>query len=105
MADVTLSIGGRSYTVACRDGGETHLSGLAARVDAKVVEARAAVGTTNEVRQLLFAALLLADEATGTGPAAIPDGAGDPDIERALATLAQRIEAIADTLESAPANP
>lgn len=97
MAEVLLAIGGRSYAVACRDGGEDHLSRLAARVDAKVEEARAAVGTANEVRQLLFAALLLADEVseangTDTSNAAAPGAA-------ALGALAARLESIADALE------
>ena len=94
MAEVTLAIGGRHYSVACRDGGEAHLKSIAARVDAKVEEARGAVGTASEVRQLLFAALLLADDlAEATVPEA--DGA----IADALTTLAGRVEAIADALE------
>jgi cell division protein ZapA len=99
MADVTLEIGGRQYTVACRDGGEAHLLGLGRKVDAKVAEARGAVGNANEVRQLLFAALLLADDlAEASGPGV------DPEIAAALTGLATRIESVADALESAPAN-
>lgn len=97
MAEVTLAIGGRSYTVACRDGGEDHLRGLAARVDAKVEEARGAVGTANEVRQLLFAALLLADEAS---EGAVSTG-DDPATATALASVATRLESLADALEEA----
>ena len=100
MADVELSVGGRHYSIACRDGGEDHLRAIAAHVDRKAAEARAAVGDVNEARQLLFAALLLADEiaenAGGTAPAQT-----DPRIANALSKLAIRIEAVADTLESA----
>ena len=95
MAEVTLAIGGRSYSIVCRDGGEDHLLGLAARVDAKVDEARAAVGTPSEVRQLLFAALLLADEAGEASPAP----ASDPLTLKALASVAARMESLADALE------
>lgn len=106
MAEVTLAIGGRSYTVACRDGGEEHLRSLAIRVDAKVAEAQGAVGTASEVRQLLFAALLLADDvAEGGGTAATKaaaDATPDPEIARALTMLAARVESMADALESAP---
>lgn len=59
MGDVSLTIAGRPYDVHCEDGQEAQLLGLAARVDEK---ARAMQGST-EVRQLLFAALMLADEA------------------------------------------
>lgn len=100
MAEVALNIGGRSYTVACRDGGEDHLRNLALRVDAKVAEAQGAVGTASEVRQLLFAALLLADDvAEGAGGTQVID---DPEILRALSLLAKRVESLADALESAP---
>ena len=113
MAEVSLSIGGRTYTIACRDGGEEHLRGLAARVNAKVEEARGAVGSANEVRQLLFASLLLADEAAEAGTAAqgsattsapTPGPARDPALAPALSALAARVEAIADALESGPHN-
>ena len=103
MAEVSLAIGGRSYTLACRDGGEDHLRGLAARVDAKVEEARAAVGTPSEVRQLLFAALLLADEASEAAPAAATGH--DPALAGTLAAIATRMESLASALEqSAPAS-
>jgi cell division protein ZapA len=59
VSDVSLTIAGRPYDVHCEDGQEAQLLGLAARVDEK---ARAMQGGT-EVRQLLFAALMLADEA------------------------------------------
>ena len=58
MADVKLTIAGRPYDVHCADGQESQLVQLAAVVDEK---ARGIQGGT-EVRQLLFAALMLADE-------------------------------------------
>ncbi len=59
MADVKLNIAGRIYDVHCADGEEPHLLRLAGVVDEKV---RAMPGGT-ELRQLLFASLMLADEA------------------------------------------
>jgi cell division protein ZapA len=99
MAEVALAIGGRSYTIACRDGGEDHLRALAARVDAKVEEARGVVGSASEVRQLLFAALLLADDLSELSAGTVPQAA-DGDTVRALASLAARMESLADTLET-----
>jgi cell division protein ZapA len=99
MAEVALAIGGRSYTIACRDGGEDHLRGLATQVDAKVEEARAAVGTPSEVRQLLFAALLLADEANEAGSAPGTAAVGDRSTLAALESVAGRLESLADALE------
>lgn len=103
MADVELEIGGRLYTIACRDGGEDHLRTIAKHVDRKAAEARSAVGDATEARQLLFAALLLADEIaeTNAGRAQPPPATPDPQLTSALATLASRMEAVADTLERA----
>ncbi len=100
MADVELSVGGRQYSIACRDGGEDHLRTIAAHVDRKAAEARAAVGDVNEARQLLFAALLLADEISENAGGPAPTQT-DPHIATVLVQLANRIEAVADTLESA----
>jgi cell division protein ZapA len=59
VADVRLNIAGRTYDLTCADGEEPQLQKLAGLIDEKV---RAIPGST-EVRQLLFAALMLADEA------------------------------------------
>lgn len=102
MAEVTLSVGGYSYQVACRDGEEAHLLRLGEMVDARVNEARGAVGNASEVRQLLLSALLFADEAldakggTQEAPAAPAVPAG---LTEALETLADRVETIAARLE------
>lgn len=96
MAEVTLSVGGYHYQVACRDGEEAHLERLGAMVDAKAGEAQAAVGNASEARQLLLSALLFADEALeGKVPAPTAPGI-DPAI---LEALADRVEAIAARVE------
>jgi cell division protein ZapA len=100
MAEVDLLVGGRHYSIACRDGGEEHLRTIAAHVDRKTAEARAAVGGVNEARQLLFAALLLADEIAENASVVSP-AAADPRITKALSEFANRIEAVADSLERA----
>ncbi len=98
MADVDVVVGGRHYSIACRDGGEDHLRTIAAHVDRKAAEAKAAVGDVNETRQLLFAALLLADE-IAENAGSVPAAPTDPRVATALTQLANRIEAVADTLE------
>ena len=102
MAQVTLEVGGRRYDLACRDGEEAHLTRLAAMVDRKAADAASAVGGANEARQLLLAALLLADEIDDAA-----SGRRDP-AEAAFAgtieALAERIERMAAQLEKdAPA--
>jgi cell division protein ZapA len=98
MSNVTLQIGGRSYTVACAAGEEGHVAGLGRLIDEKVQ----AMGTGhNEVRQLLFAALLLADELheARQRPAAAT-AAPPPDHSAALEAIADRLEKCASALES-----
>ena len=62
MAEVSLTIGGRAYRLACRDGEEERLRLLGRLVDARATDAIRAVGRGNEPRELLLTALLLADE-------------------------------------------
>ena len=93
MPQVTLKVGGRSHQLACRDGEEGHLQALAAMVDAKAVEAARAVGSANETRQLLLAALLLADELSGAGSRSADM------LASSLEQLAERMESIAARLE------
>jgi cell division protein ZapA len=100
MAQVELKIGGNAYTVACRDGEEAHLTSIASLVDSKATQARQSVGGVSEVRQLLFASLLLADEleeARGKGGAA---SASNTDMAADDARNAQMLEDIAARLES-----
>lgn len=95
MSNVTLQIGGRAYTVACTDGEEEHIRALGALVADKVQSMGAAA--QSEPRQLLFAALLLADELHETRNAL---AAANPDNHApALEALAARLENIATHLE------
>ena len=55
-------VNGRAYTIACDEGEEDHLRGLAAHVDVKAREVLSSVGQVGDARLLLMAALLIADE-------------------------------------------
>jgi len=99
MSNVTLTIGGRSFTVATAEGEEAHIMGLGRMIDAKL----AAMGeqtALSESRMLLFAALLLADELHE----AQKDSAAGDDKGRRLEAIAIRLENLAGRLEGEPAN-
>ncbi|HWH18607.1 MAG TPA: cell division protein ZapA [Allosphingosinicella sp.] len=108
MASVDVEIASRRYSVACRDGEEEHLRSVAAVVDGKAREAAQALGPLSEARQLLFASLLLADELkereAGAAPPPPPPAPQEPEYDRAVATalerLAERMEMLAERLES-----
>ena len=101
---VDLTIAGRTYQVACREGEEENLRAAARLVDGKSREALAGLGTLSEARQFLFAALLLADQIVENRPEAAapaePTGP-DPELLRRADALAARLESLAETLESA----
>ena len=103
MATIDIEVAGRRYNVACRDGEEEHLHSVAAEVDRRAQDAAAALGSLTETRQLLFAALLMADDIkemrAGAGIAEPPPPPPDPAVAQALERLAARVESLADSLE------
>jgi cell division protein ZapA len=98
MAEVELTIAGRPYKVACRNGEEETLQMAGALVDQKSREALAGLGTLSESRQLLFAALLLADQIVDGREFEVPKGPDEDVVERTH-SLAERLESLADRLE------
>jgi cell division protein ZapA len=98
---IDLSIAGRTYQVACREGEEENLRAAARLVDGKSREALAGLGSLSEARQFLFASLLLADQLIDNRPEAAPaETAPDPELVRRAETLANSLESIAARLEN-----
>ena len=62
MAQVTVTIAGRTYRMACGDGDEPRLERLAALFDGKIDEMRGAFGEIGDMRLHVMAALTIADE-------------------------------------------
>ena len=62
MAQVTIQVNGRPYTVCCEDGQEPPLTELARLFDRQVRQVSQDVGQLGETRLFLMGALLLADE-------------------------------------------
>ncbi|GAB5351054.1 cell division protein ZapA [Qipengyuania sp. 483] len=98
MSDVRLEVGGRRYTIACADGQEDSVRHLASMVDGKLAQ----MGTNlsnNEAKNLLFAAILLADELDEANKrtAAPPP----PAVQIDTTAIADKLEALAASLENA----
>ncbi len=105
---VDLSIAGRVYPVACREGEEDSLRAAAQLVDSKSREALAGLGSLSEARQFLFASLLLADQLIDKKPdaaAAQRPALPDPILVARADALAERLESLAATLENEGAKP
>ena len=62
MPQISVTIDGRSYRMACGDGEEGHLTGLAEDLGRRVGEMRASFGEIGDMRLQVMAALTLADE-------------------------------------------
>jgi len=107
MAQVSITINGRSYPVTCGDGEESRIRELARDIDSKVSNFARQMGQAGEARLLVLAALLLADEvaevneALRTMSAHSPVPAPDDDaLAAGVEKLAARVEAVAARLES-----
>lgn len=100
MSNVSLSVGGRDYVVACAPGEEEHIALLGQMIDDKLASLPLSA-TQGEARALLFAALLLADDLheTREGLAPPPSPPAPQDTGRLLA-LAERLEKLADLFEA-----
>lgn len=97
MSEVKLQVGGRPYTVSVADGQEDNLRSLAATVDAKLVGMGKNV-SSNEAKNLLFAAILLADELDEAKKKA---SAPPPPPEIDTSEVADKLERLAVALENA----
>ena len=64
MTQVTTTIAGRQFRLACADGQEDHLQELAKDLDQRIIDLRAKFGEIDDTRLTVMAALMLADELT-----------------------------------------
>ena len=101
MGQVTLTVSGQSYNVACEDGQEGRLRKLAAYIDDKMSVLSGDLGRVADSRLFLLAALVLADELFEVRDnAAKDDRRGEKQLARSLNSVARRIEDIAVRLEA-----
>ncbi|WP_421846959.1 cell division protein ZapA [Novosphingobium sp.] len=113
MSNVTLTIGGRPYTVSAPDGEESHIEMLGRMVAERVASGGGSAGQS-ETRMLLFAALMLADELhelhrqmpppIAEAPESAPESQAEPaqptaEVLARIETLAARVEKLAAHLE------
>ena len=115
MPQVEVIINGRGYRIACEEGQEKHLSGLAAYVDGRVAEMVASTGQIGDARLLVMVSLLVADELSeargllseaglaprGEGSPAVPPHDRDAGLAERIEAIAERIESVAAALERA----
>lgn len=65
MPNISISIGGREFEVACQEGEEHYLRSAAGLLDTEATALTAQMGRLPEHRMLLMASLMLADKMAG----------------------------------------
>lgn len=103
MAQVSVTIAGRHYRMACDEGQEEHLMRLARDVDSRIGQLRTAFGEIGDQRLTVMAAVTIADElseARARIRALESDIEGQRDARAsALARIEASEEAVARTVE------
>ena len=118
MPDVTITIGGRNFDVACQEGEEHFLQSAAQLLDNEASVLTEQIGRLPESRMLLMAGLMLADKTAGleeeirvlqlrakaleaeTLSLRRSSAGGDPQMAMRLTDLADQAERAADLLET-----
>ena len=105
MAQISVTVNGTGYSLACAAGEEDRLHKLAAYVDAKTKDLSSKLGHVNESRLLLMAAVLIADELHDAlekdGGPGLLGALSEEDLASVLNEVAMEVEGIADRLANA----
>jgi cell division protein ZapA len=122
MTQVSVTINGRQFRMACEDGQEGHLMNLARELDARIGALRSKFGEIGDTRLTVMAAITVADELAEAGArikrleeeiAALQsaqvvtsdrDKAAQAAIASALGAAAERVESITKRLNQTIAN-
>ncbi|MFN3723088.1 MAG: cell division protein ZapA [Paracoccaceae bacterium] len=119
MPDVTVSIGGRDFQVACQGGEEHFLRAAAALLNAEAEPLVQQMGRLPEARMLLMSGLMLADKTAALedenrqmkdklaalearplpAPERVEVAVIPPQVYETMAEIAARAEALADSIE------
>ncbi|HST95043.1 MAG TPA: cell division protein ZapA [Microvirga sp.] len=110
MPQVTVTIAGKTYRMACAEGEEGHLEGLAAAYDARIEQMRTSFGEIGDLRLHVMAAIAQADELHETKRriAALEsevamlnsvNASRDERLERIEARLAEGVQMAAERIE------
>ncbi|MFL4994014.1 MAG: cell division protein ZapA [Microvirga sp.] len=110
MPQVSVTIAGKTYRMACAEGEEGHLEGLAAAYDTRIEQMRTSFGEIGDLRLHVMAAIAQADELHETKRriAALEsevamlnsvNASRDERLERIEARLAEGVQMAAERIE------
>jgi len=87
MAEVSVTINGRVYRMACDPGQEDHLARLGRELDQRIAQLRESFGEIGDTRLAVMAAIMVADELA--------------EVKRRLRTADQEVQSLKDARERA----
>jgi cell division protein ZapA len=87
MAEVSVTINGRVYRMACDPGQEDHLARLGRELDQRIAQLRESFGEIGDTRLAVMAAIMVADELA--------------ELKRRLRTADQEVQSLKDARERA----
>ena len=120
MSQVSVSIDGKMFRMACEDGQEAHLEALAKHLDGRISEMRKAFGEIGDLRLVVMAAITITDEffearrerlnlqtavrdiRDEQTSAATTSGSREQEIAAAIDKMTQRLERITALLAQRP---
>jgi cell division protein ZapA len=111
VSQVTVTIDGKAYRMACDDGQEDHLIGLAKSLDSRIQEMRNAFGEIGDMRLSIMAGITAEDEVSelkrklAVAEAAVTKSDSTQDkrdrqTAETVTALAERVERIAKNLSA-----
>ena len=85
MAEVDITINGRSYRISCKDGEEERIKSLSSLINNQVQKLSEKIGQLGEARMILLASLVLLDKSDEV----------EKEAERIIGITSEKIEKLA----------
>ncbi len=85
MAEVDITINGRSYRISCKDGEEERIKSLSSLINDQVQKLSEKIGQLGEARMILLASLVLLDKSDEV----------EKEAERIIGITSEKIEKLA----------
>jgi cell division protein ZapA len=100
MSQVSVTIDGRKYRLACNEGEEARLESLAGLIDEKIGEMRTAFGEIGDQRLVIMAALTIADNLAEARDEAAAQRKRSDEAEQRANALVSKLDDLGSRLES-----
>ena len=86
MAEVDITINGRSYRISCKDGEEERIKSLSSLINNQVQKLSEKIGQLGEARMILLAALVLLDKSDEV----------EQEAEKIISITSEKVEKLAE---------